>query len=88
LRKAIFIEYSVRRPGFRSLREFSDRYSSRMQQLTKDMLTTKITKGSDSFTLNFVLFVPFMVKSVFAFLVAARPHQALRGDCLRTPTPL
>jgi hypothetical protein len=35
-----------------------------MQQLTKDILTTKLTKatkGLDSFTLNFVLFVAFVV---------------------------
>jgi hypothetical protein len=50
------------------LRKFSDRHSSGMQNLTKDILTTKITKvtkGSEIFDHYFVLFVSFVVKSAF-----------------------
>jgi hypothetical protein len=39
--------------SFRILRKFAHRYSSSMQQLTKDILTTKVakaTKGSDIFS--------------------------------------
>jgi hypothetical protein len=34
---------------FRGFRNFSDRYSSWMQHMTKEILSTKITKGSDIF---------------------------------------
>jgi hypothetical protein len=36
--------------------------------------STKVTKGSDIFDQNFVLFVSFVVKSAFSFLVAALPR--------------
>jgi hypothetical protein len=63
--------------NFRSLRKFSDPYSSMMQRLTKNILTTKITKaakGSDILIINFVLFVAFVVRFPVSFLVAASPH--------------
>jgi hypothetical protein len=48
-----------------------------MQRLTKNILTTKITKaakGSDILIINFVLFVAFVVRFPVSFLVAASPH--------------
>ena len=48
-----------------------------MQRLTKNILTTKITKatkGSDILIINFVLFVAFVVRFPVSFLVAALPR--------------
>jgi hypothetical protein len=58
--------------NFRGLHKFSDCYSSWMQHMTKDILTTKITKGSDILLINFVLLVSFVVK--FVFSLAALPR--------------
>jgi hypothetical protein len=61
--------------NFRGPHKFSDCYSSWMQHMTKDILSTKITKatkGSDILLINFVLFVSSVVK--FVFSVAALPR--------------
>jgi hypothetical protein len=58
---------------------------------TKPLLTTKITlrldsgqapdtKVSESLFLNFVLFVSFVVKTIFASWVAALPRWDFRGE--------
>ena len=60
--------------SFLSLRKFSDCYSSCMQHMTNDILTTKITKatkGSDIFAYKLRALRVLRVKSVFSFLVAA-----------------
>ena len=48
-----------------------------MHHSNKDFITTKhtkVTKDSDVFIVNFVLFVPFVVRFVFSCLVAALPR--------------
>ena len=46
---------------------------------TKHTEATKVSDIDISKFLNFVLFVAFVVKSVFSFLVAAQPRWDLRG---------
>ena len=46
---------------------------------TKHTKDTKVSDIDISKFLNFVLFVAFVVKSVFSFLVAAQPRWDLRG---------
>jgi hypothetical protein len=57
--------------SFFSLRKFSDCYSSWMKHMTKDILTTMATKGSDIFPYKLRALRVLRVKSVFSFLVAA-----------------
>jgi hypothetical protein len=47
-----------------------------MLRIAKDILTTKITKGSDILLINFVFFVVIVD---FSSLVAALPHCVLCG---------
>jgi hypothetical protein len=64
--------------SFRSLRKLSDGRTTWIQQLTKDYLTTKLTKdtkGSDNHDFKLRDLRAFVVKTVFASLVVAPPRE-------------
>jgi hypothetical protein len=74
--------------SFRSLRKNFDCYSSWMQHLTKDILTTEITnatKESDILIINFVLFVRFVVNLLFGLALL---HQVQAGIAARSERAL
>ena len=59
--------------SIRILRKYSGGYFHCMDLTRTPLLTTKITKDtkvSEILSLNFVLFVSFVVQTVFAYLVA------------------
>ncbi len=61
-------------------RKFFDHFSSRLKHLTKDILTTKVTKGSDVFDHKLRALRVLRGKIVLSSLVAASPGQAVHGE--------